>query len=360
MHFTQIDAPSLQDVPADVRPWVAILIALVLATVLTLILRQVFNRVFRDDELIRKEVSRARIPFFLTVALAGAAVTTTTLIGPSEVPFAVTFLLWGALIASIAWLLVVLLSLTEATLLAKYKKDAANSGSRLSRMKTQVTLIRRLVTALILLIGVAAILLLIPQVRAVGAGLLASAGLASVIAGLAVQGTLSNVFAGLQIAFTEAVRVDDTVVVEAQQGVIEDITLTYVVVRTADGRRLILPSTYFTTTPFENWSRGSAELNGNIVLDLNWSAPVDEIRRRVTQLLESTDLWDGRSNSVNVTDAIGGMLKLTIIVSARNSGDLWELKNFIRERVTKDLQQKFPEALPHPPAYPSANPPAAK
>ncbi|GAA2547779.1 small-conductance mechanosensitive channel [Neomicrococcus aestuarii] len=356
MPFTQIDTPTLQDVPADFRPWLATLIALVLATVLTLVLRQVFNRVYRDDEGMRNAIGKARLPFFLTVTLAGAAISTTTLVSPSELPFTVSFLLWAALVVSLAWLLVVVLSLVEATLLAKYEKDHLNEVSRFSRMKTQVTLIRRVITAVVLLIAVAAILLLIPQVRAVGAGLLASAGLVSVIAGLAVQGTLSNVFAGLQIAFTEAVRVDDTVVVEAQQGVIEDITLTYVVVRTADGRRIILPSTYFTTTPFENWSRGTAELNGNIVLDLNWTAPVDEIRRRVTQLLESTDLWDGRTNSVQVTDAIGGMLKLTIVVSARNSGDLWELKNFIRERVTKELQQNFPEALPRPAAYPPSAP----
>lgn len=358
MQFSQIDTPTLQDVPADYRPWVAILIAVVLATVLTLILRSVFNRVFRKDPELREAISRARVPFFLSVAFAGAAVSTTTLVPASELPFAVSFLLWAAVVAVVAWLLVVLLALSEAALLSKYKKDHENEVSRFSRMKTQVTLIRRVITAVVLLIAVSAVLLLIPQVRAVGAGLLASAGLVSVIAGLAVQGTLSNVFAGLQIAFTEAVRVDDTVVVENQQGVIEDITLTYVVVKTADARRLILPSTYFTTTPFENWSRGSAELNGNVLLDLNWNAPVEEIRRRVTQLLESTDKWDGRTNSVNVTDAIGGILKLTIIVSARNSGDLYDLKNYIRERITKELQEKYPEALPHFPAVPPA--PVAK
>lgn len=357
MQFSQIDTPTLQNVPADFRPWVAALIALVLAAVLTLILRTVFNRIFRNDPEIRTAVSRARIPFFLTVALVGAAISTTTLVPPSELLFAVSFLLWAAVVGVVAWLLVVLLSLFEAALLARYKKDHKGEISRFARMKTQVKLIRRVVTALVLVIAVSAILLLIPQVRAVGAGLLASAGLVSVIAGLAVQGTLSNVFAGLQIAFTEAVRVDDTVVVEKQQGVIEDITLTYVVVRTADARRLILPSTYFTTTPFENWSRGSTELNGNVVLDLNWNAPVDEIRRRVTQLLESTDLWDGRTNSVNVTDAIGGIIKLTIIVSARNSGDLYDLKNFIRERLTKELQEKHPQALPHFPAVPPTTAP---
>ena len=117
-------------------------------------------------------------------------------------------------------------------------------------------------TALVITLAVAGALLTIPEVRALGAGLLASAGLISVVAALAVQSSLANVFAGLQIAFTDAIRVNDTVVVETQRGAIEEITLTYVVVLLLDGRRLIIPSTYFTTTPFENWSRRSTEING--------------------------------------------------------------------------------------------------
>ena len=205
-----------------------------------------------------------------------------------------------------------------------------------------------MVAALIITLAVAGALLTIPEVRALGAGLLASAGLISVVAALAVQSSLANVFAGLQIAFTDAIRVNDTVVVETQRGTIEEITLTYVVVLLLDGRRMIIPSTHFTTTPFENWSRRSTEISGFVLLDLNWNAPIEHLRTRTQQLLASTDLWDGRIGDLNVTDAIGGILKVTIGVSARNPGDLYELRNYVREHLIAELGKDYPDALPKP------------
>src|SRR5690606_19083283 len=127
---------------------------------------------------------------------------------------------------------------------------------------TQIMVLRRLTVAVLVVCAVAGVLLTFPQARAAGAGLLASAGLLSVVAGLAAQTSLANVFAGIQLAFTDAIRVDDVVVVDGQWGRIEEITLTYVVVHLWDDRRLILPSTWFTTTPFENWTRRAADLLG--------------------------------------------------------------------------------------------------
>ena len=120
------------------------------------------------------------------------------------------------------------------------------------------------------------------------------------------------------------------------------------VVLLLDGRRIIIPSTYFTTTPFENWSRRSTEINGTVLLDLNWNAPIEHLRSRTEQLLASTDLWDGRVSTLNVTDAVGGIVKVTIMLSSRNPGDLWELRNFIREQLISELRRDYPDALPKP------------
>ncbi|MGJ9404085.1 mechanosensitive ion channel family protein [Arthrobacter sp. KK5.5] len=341
------DATGAGALPEAARPLVAVAIAVAAATAITLVLAVVIGRILRDHPALRTDINRARLPFLLVLALAGSTTALQATAQDTGWHDVVNFLLLCALIGSFAWLITVLLHLLESALLAKYRKDLPNQR-RMAKLRTQVTLLRRVAIAVVITLAVAGILLLIPQVRALGAGILASAGLISVVAGLAVQGTLSNVFAGLQIAFTDAIRVDDTVFVEGQQGNIEEITLTYVVVTMPDERRMILPSTHFTTQPFENWSRGTSDISGTVVLDLNWTAPVERLRTRLQQVLDATDLWDGRSGVLNVVNAVGGILQVSIFVSARNPGDLWSLKNHVRERLVHEIQEKYPDALPAP------------
>ncbi|MFB0835782.1 mechanosensitive ion channel family protein [Arthrobacter halodurans] len=340
-------AATVESLPEGVQPWAAVAITLVAALVVTLVLGRIVKRVLRGHPLLRADVNRARIPFLLVLSFAGCLIVLQATAPDAPWHGAVDFLLLVGLIASVAWLLTILLHLVESALLAKYRTDLSGVR-RMAKLRTQVTLLRRVATAVVLTLSVAAVLLLIPQVRALGAGILASAGLISVVAGLAVQGTLSNVFAGLQIAFTDAIRVDDTVFVEQQRGTVEEITLTYVVVATWDGRRLILPSTHFTTVPFENWSRGSDNLSGVVTLELNWTAPVEGIRRRVTQLLNSTELWDGREDSVSVSNVVGGLMSLSVVVSSRSAGDLVSLQNIVREGVIGWLREHQADALPEP------------
>ena len=156
----------------------------------------------------------------------------------------------------------------------------------------------------------------LPGVRALGASVLASAGLISVIAALAAQSTLGNVFAGLQLAFSDAVRVDDVVVVEGEWGRIEELTLTYVAVQIWDDRRLVLPTSYFTTKPFQNWTRTSSAVLGTAEIDVDWSVPVEPMRAELRAVCEGTELWDGRVCVLQVTDAVGGMIRLRALVSA--------------------------------------------
>ena len=161
-------------------------------------------------------------------------------------------------------------------------------------MRTQISLLRRLAVVVIGVLAAAAMLLTFPSARAAGASILASAGVISIVAGLAAQTALANVFAGLQLAFTDAIRVDDVVVVEDEWGRIEEITLTYVVVHIWDDRRMVLPSTYFTTTPFENWTRTQSAVLGSVEIDVDWSVPFEEMRAELARLVEGNELWDGR------------------------------------------------------------------
>jgi len=251
-----------------------------------------------------------------------------------------------ALIAAAAWLVVAVLLIIESLMLTHYSVDVADNR-RARRLRTQVLLARRVGVALVVILALGIALLTFPDVRALGAGILASAGLLSIVAGLAVQSSLVNVFAGVQLAFTDAIRVDDVVVVNKEWGRIEEITLTYVVVHIWDDRRLILPSTYFTTTPFENWTRRRSDVMGTVEFDLDWRAPVEAMRAELKTLLAGTDLWDERVGILQVTDATSGFVRVRILVSAADSASLFDLRCLIREELVRFLQQEHPQALPH-------------
>jgi small-conductance mechanosensitive channel len=270
-------------------------------------------------------------------------VTVPPLLGSWQQPVAA--ILNVAVVATVAWLVAAVVLRIEEFTLQRFRVDVAdNLAAR--RVHTQISILRRVTIVAISVVAVAAALITFPQARAAGASLLASAGLAGVIAGLAAQSTLGNLFAGLTLAFGNALRLDDVVVVEGEWGRIEEITLTYVVVRIWDQRRLILPSSYFTTTPFQNWTRTSADILGTVELDVDWSVPVEAMREAARRVVEGSDLWDGRVFGLQITDATGGLVRARVLVSAADSSRLWDLRCLIRERLVAWLQQEHPAALP--------------
>ncbi len=250
-----------------------------------------------------------------------------------------------ALIIALTWLVGSLAFVLEDLALQRYRVDVKDNRHA-RRVRTQVQVLRRITVAVLVVIGIAAVLLTFPGARTIGASVFASAGLISIVAGLAAQSSLANVFAGLQLAFTDAIRVDDVVVVADEWGRIEEITLTYVVVHVWDDRRLILPSTYFTTTPFENWTRRAAELLGTVELDVDWEVPVEDMRAELTRLLSVTDLWDGRVGILQVTDAVGGVVRLRALASAVDAPTLFDLRCYVREGLVAWLQREAPQGLP--------------
>ena len=229
---------------------------------------------------------------------------------------------------------------------AKARQDSDQGRSR--RFETQAQVLRRLTQSIVVVVGAVAIIGTFEAARQAMTTVLASAGVISVIAGLAAQQTLGNVFAGLQLAFTDAIRVGDVVVAGDKQetGSVEEITLSYVVVRIWDERRLIIPCRYFTQTPFENWTRRAAAQLGTVELRLDWSAPMALIRTKVEQLLTSTDLWDGRTWGVQITDSDEYTVTVRVLVSAKNSGHLSDLRAFLREQLISWIVTEEPWARP--------------
>ncbi|GGM66821.1 mechanosensitive ion channel family protein [Dactylosporangium sucinum] len=249
------------------------------------------------------------------------------------------------IIGAVAWLTAALLTLAEETALARFRTDVPDNRTA-RRLHTQIVMVRRVTVAVVAVLAGGVMLMTFPQARIIGTSLLASAGFAGIVAGLAAQSVLRNVFAGLQLAFSDAVRLGDVVIVEKEWGRIQEITLSYVVVHVWDDRRLILPTSYFTEKPFENWTRTEAALLGSVMFDVDWWLPVPEMREELRRALESTDLWDGRVSVLQVVEATGSALQLRALVSAEDAPKLWDLRCFVREHMVAWLRDAHPAALP--------------
>ncbi|MGY3215058.1 mechanosensitive ion channel family protein [Mucilaginibacter sp. HD30] len=214
------------------------------------------------------------------------------------------------------------------------------------KIQTQLRFIRKLIGAFIIIITVAVVLLTFDNVRKIGAGLLTGVGIGGIIIGFAAQKSLGSLLAGFQIAFTQPIRIDDVLVVEGEWGKVEDITLTYVVLNIWDQRRLILPITYFIEKPFQNWTRTTAELLGTVILYVDYTCPVEDVRGELNRLLAETSLWDKRLGILQVSDARETTMELKVIVSAADSSKIGDLRAYLREKLLQFIQQNHAGALP--------------
>lgn len=214
------------------------------------------------------------------------------------------------------------------------------------KIKTQFQFIRKFLVVVIILVTIAAVLLSFESMRKIGAGLLTGVGIGGIIIGFAAQKSLGNLLAGFQIAFTQPIRIDDVLVVEEEFGNVEEITLTYVVLKIWDQRRLILPITYFIEKPFQNWTRVSADLLGSVFLYVDYNLPIQPLRDELTRLLSSHPLWDKRVNAVHVTDNKELTVEVRFLMSANNSGHIFDLRCYVRENMIAFIRANYPNSLP--------------
>src|SRR6476661_3416761 len=322
--------------------WVAA--AIVAAYLLGVVLTWVLMRVGRRSEVICDVAELTRMPVRAALVVFGSSIAVQRTSDPADSWRGwLDHTLQILLIATLTWLLASLVLVAERRAIARYgggDAEIVDEDRQWRRIRTQVTVLRRLAMALVIILGGAAILMTFPRFSDIGTTVFASAGVLSVVAGLAAQTSLGAVFAGMQIAFSGAIRVGDVVQLENGQwwGRIEEITLSYVVVRLWDERRLVLPCTYFTTTPFENWTRSATEIMGAVEFDVDFSVPFAEMRAELDRLLAESDLWDGRRGVLQVTDAVGGVVRVRIVVSAPNAGALFDLRCAVREGMVNWVQ----------------------
>lgn len=246
-------------------------------------------------------------------------------------------------ILAVTW---VIASFVKGIEIAVVERVKESGEGRARRVHTQLQIMHRVLIVIIWALGIAVVLLTFPAARAAGASLFASAGIVSVVAGLAAQSTLGNVFAGLQLAFSDSIRVGDVVVVNKEYSVVEEITLTYVVLRIWDGRRIIMPSSKMTTEPFENWTRMEPAMMGDVRLEVDWNVPIEAMRMEMKRLLAKTPLWDGRTGVLRVLDVGAGVITVSILISAESSSVLSDLKYYMREEMVEWVQRYAPQAIP--------------
>jgi small-conductance mechanosensitive channel len=248
-------------------------------------------------------------------------------------------------IAAIGWLFLALARFVSRFLEGRYESDAKDSPEA-RRVRTQVRVIRRVANIMIVIVTVALMLMTFPSVRQVGASVLASAGIVGLVAGVAARSTFASLIAGLQVALTQPIRLEDSVVVEGEWGLIEEIETTYVVVRLWDLRRLILPLTYFIEKPFQNWTRSTTDLLASAMVYADYTVPVEEVRQELNKILKETPLWDGRTWALQVTDLNENTIQMRALMSAADAASAFDLRCHVRERLVHFLQDKHPQCLP--------------
>ena len=263
-----------------------------------------------------------------------------------EIATSLATVLLIAAIVLVGWTAITVAHIFADLYLLRFRLDVADNLLARKHV-TQVRVLRRVVDTLLIIVTVGAVLMTFEPVRQYGVSLFASAGVAGLVVGFAARPVLSNLIAGIQLAMTQPIRIDDAVLVENEFGNVEEITATYVVLRLWDLRRMIVPLTYFIEKPFQNWSRESTSLIGTVLLKVDYTTPVDRVRAKAEEIVKASPLWDGGLIKLQVTDADAMTMELRVIVTARSSGDAFDLRCELREKLIAYLQAEFPLALPH-------------
>lgn len=294
-----------------------------------------------DDSLQKRSRRPARLLMPLVFLLLALPATSLSADLSSSLRHAISL----ALIGATGWLVVSLTRAVDDVVDVTYPLDVEDN-LHARQLRTQVGILRKVLALFVTFVSVAIMLMTFPEIRELGASLLASAGLAGLVVGMAARPTLASLVAGVQLALTQPIRLDDVVVIEGEWGRIEDIRTTFVVVRIWDSRRLVVPLSYFIEKPIENWTRETAEILGTVLVYADYTVPVEAVRDELHRILESSDLWDGKSWGLQVTNATPSALELRAVMSAPDSGAAWNLRCHVREELVSFLRDRYRQSLP--------------
>jgi small-conductance mechanosensitive channel len=330
--------------------WVAGIALLIFALVVALLAHRLLMGAARHTlrgraDFLSSLIAETRRPTRVAFAVFALAAALQAAPFEPEVKEVLTLLLIIAFVILVGWVAHTAVEIACDLYLRRFRLDT--DDNLLARKHiTQVRILKRAVDTLIVVITIGAALMTFEPVRQYGVSLFASAGVAGLIVGLAARPLLSNLIGGFQIAVTQPIRLDDVVIVEGEWGRVKEITSTYVVLRLWDERDFIVPLTYFMEKPFQNWTRDSAGLIGTVLIYTDYTVPLERLREKLDEIVKGSTLWDGRVAKLQMTEAKESTIELRAIVSARNSGDAWDLRCEVREKLIEYLQREYPAALP--------------
>ncbi len=334
---------DLPRIPSEVLPFAVVAALLLGHWLLSTLLLRVLRRA--GAQVLEGVVAATRRPLYVALLPLGVLVTLPAL-RLEQAPDAIASRVLGSLLVlALGWTLIRMATAAFDALLERPAAEASGSLEARRRV-TLLNLLRRLAIVAIAVVTVGLVLVAIPTVRNVGLSLFASAGVAGIVIGIAAQPTIANLIAGIQIAVTQPIRIGDQVIVENEFGQIREIRSSYVVIALWDQRELILPLSYFLQKPFQNWTHDSPQLLQPIMVYLDYTVPVEEIRGRLAEIIESNPLWDGRFWNLQVTDLKEHTVELRILVSCANAGAGWDLRCQVRESLLACLNQRHPLVLP--------------
>ncbi len=325
---------------------------IILGTVLTLVLFQfitvrILRRFGKDPKYLinKSEIKKLSIPIF--ILFLGVLLSVRIIhknLGITELSYALGKISTLLIILSITWLIIVVLKVIKRKVISKYDVNASNN-LKARQVYTQFNILERIIIFIIVILAIGIELMSFDSIKEIGVSIFASAGVAGIVIGFSAQKMIGSILAGIQIAIAQPIKMDDVVIVEGEWGRIEEITLTYVVVNIWDKRRLILPTTYFIEKPFQNWTKTSSDILGTVFLHTDYNVPFDELRKELTRVLESTDLWDGKVNVLQVTDSLAQSVEIRALMSAKDSPTAWDLRVLVREKLITFLQENYPESI---------------
>jgi small-conductance mechanosensitive channel len=320
---------------------------IVVALVIQRALFALFERLLRNktDGVAGALLRRAQAPAGFALPLLAALVTLPYLTFPERIDTILVRVTAVASTIAVAWAVVASIGLYTDLVKRRYSL-ADEDNLRARQVETRIDILARSAVTVVVIVSGALAATAFPSIRALGATLLASAGVAGIVIGIAARPLFENMIAGIQLALSQPIRIDDVVIVEGEYGHVEQISSTFVIVRIWDQRRMVLPLTYFIEKPFQNWTRTGSALLGTVFLYVDFSVPVDRLREELPKILATEPKWDGAVQGLQVTDAKEATVELRVLVSARNSADLFDLRCNVRERMIAFLHENHPTALP--------------
>ncbi|MFY9841334.1 MAG: mechanosensitive ion channel family protein [Xanthobacteraceae bacterium] len=345
---SKLNDPSavLSFAPSWMVSGLLLVVALAVAFIVHAIVLGSLRRIFADRRpYLSRAIAATKNPTRLALLLAALAIALSAAPLGTDIRLVVVRCLILATICLIGWIALIVLHIAADFYLRNFSIDAEDNLLARKHI-TQVRVMVRALDTIIILLTLGFALMTFDEVRQYGVSLFASAGVAGVIFGLAAQPVLSNLIAGIQLAITQPIRIEDAVTVQNEYGWIEEINATYVVIRLWDLRRLIVPLNYFIQQPFYNWTRSATANIGNVVLYLDYTAPIERIRAKAVELVGQSAQPGAKLVNLQAINATPNAVELRMLLTAASTGTTADLCAEIREKLIGFLQRECPQALP--------------